>query len=431
VRALRRAGRTDTAFYRRLVAARQDLNSRILLGGRNSAVVQRPEQAEQTAPTPVRAGILGGVAGLVLGVLAAWLLQLRDRRVRVETDAVEALGGPPLARVPPISARVARADGVAALLEPDAPATEAYRRLATMLDLSRPRARGRGGGRVVMVTSAGASEGKTSAILNLAVVLSEMGERVAICDCDLRAPSVATRLRLTNEVGTADVLAGDRPVELVLQHLLPIGSLGQQTNGARPQGESRPVTVLPSGRVTSNPARLLGVGRLRRVFDALRGDHDVVLVDSPAWMAVGDGLAISRAVDEVLCVIKQGATAMPGLAGLAESLDAGCAPVVGYVLVDWRQVDGAGRRYEYGRHPGAGRDEEATSRPYALSDSLRPPGSATVTVSEAAALTGLSKAAVRQRIQRGSLASAVRDGQRLIPVSELERQGLLPSGGAQ
>jgi excisionase family DNA binding protein len=53
----------------------------------------------------------------------------------------------------------------------------------------------------------------------------------------------------------------------------------------------------------------------------------------------------------------------------------------------------------------------------------------TVTISEAAALTGLSKTAVRRRVERGSLPAVVRDGVRRIPVSELERQGLLASPG--
>jgi excisionase family DNA binding protein len=54
----------------------------------------------------------------------------------------------------------------------------------------------------------------------------------------------------------------------------------------------------------------------------------------------------------------------------------------------------------------------------------------TVTISEAAALTGLSKTAVRRRVERGSLPAVVRDGVRRIPLSELERQGLLSASDA-
>jgi excisionase family DNA binding protein len=53
----------------------------------------------------------------------------------------------------------------------------------------------------------------------------------------------------------------------------------------------------------------------------------------------------------------------------------------------------------------------------------------TLTISEAAALTGLSKTALRRRVERGSLPAVVRDGVRRIPVSELERQGLLAPEG--
>jgi len=53
----------------------------------------------------------------------------------------------------------------------------------------------------------------------------------------------------------------------------------------------------------------------------------------------------------------------------------------------------------------------------------------TVTIAEAAALTGLTKTAVRRRVERGSLSAVVRDGVRRIPVSELERQGLIAVEG--
>jgi chromosome segregation ATPase len=58
-------------------------------------------------------------------------------------------------------------------------------------------------------------------------------------------------------------------------------------------------------------------------------------------------------------------------------------------------------------------------------DRAAAPDSAAIDVAEAAALTGLSKAAIRGRIRRGALASDVQDGRRRIPLAELQRQGLL------
>jgi excisionase family DNA binding protein len=55
----------------------------------------------------------------------------------------------------------------------------------------------------------------------------------------------------------------------------------------------------------------------------------------------------------------------------------------------------------------------------------------TVTIAEAAALTGLSKTALRRRIERGSLPAVVRGGVRRIPVSELERRGLVRAASAR
>jgi hypothetical protein len=54
--------------------------------------------------------------------------------------------------------------------------------------------------------------------------------------------------------------------------------------------------------------------------------------------------------------------------------------------------------------------------------------SAAVDVAQAAALTGLSKAAIRGRIRRGALASNIHDGRHRIPLAELQRQALLVEG---
>lgn len=51
--------------------------------------------------------------------------------------------------------------------------------------------------------------------------------------------------------------------------------------------------------------------------------------------------------------------------------------------------------------------------------------SAAVDVTQAAELTGLSKATIRGRIRRGALASDVHDGRHRIPLAELQSQGLL------
>jgi excisionase family DNA binding protein len=52
----------------------------------------------------------------------------------------------------------------------------------------------------------------------------------------------------------------------------------------------------------------------------------------------------------------------------------------------------------------------------------------TVTISEAAKLTGLSKAAIRARIERGSLRVTKRSGVRRVPLDELAELGLLQGG---
>ena len=87
---------------------------------------------------------------------------------------------------------------------------EAYRALRATLVASRPESEN---SRSVLVTSASASEGKTTTAINLAESLALAGSKVILIECDLRKPELGSTLGLSSDVGVIGVLLGDVELE--------------------------------------------------------------------------------------------------------------------------------------------------------------------------------------------------------------------------
>ena len=141
-----------------------------------------------------------------------------------------------------------------------------------------------GTGRLFVITSANANEGKTTTAVNLAAALMEGGARVAIIHCDLRRPAVATRLDLENNAGLTDVLIGRAELEDVIQ---PWGATGQ---------------VLLAGPVPPNPSDLLASACMTEVLAALAADNDYVIIDTPPLLPVTDAAILAAATSGAIVV---------------------------------------------------------------------------------------------------------------------------------
>ena len=150
----------------------------------NSFVVQPARGASQVQPRPFRAGLLGLLVGLVLGLGLAFLREALDTRVRTAEEVSEALDMTLLARLPTPPKRLTSKDSLVMLEAPRSKESEAFRMLRTNLEFTNLEH----GARVIMVTSALESEGKSTTASNLALALARSGRHVALADLDLRRP---------------------------------------------------------------------------------------------------------------------------------------------------------------------------------------------------------------------------------------------------
>jgi polysaccharide biosynthesis transport protein len=122
--------------------------------------------------------ILGTVIGLMVGIGLAFFIEYLDTSVKTIDDVERALQAPVLGVIP---------QNVGHLIDEgvESQHAEAYRVLRTNLLFSRKDDRLNS----IVVVSAGAGEGKSTTVLNLATVFAQSGQRVLVVDSDLRRPT--------------------------------------------------------------------------------------------------------------------------------------------------------------------------------------------------------------------------------------------------
>lgn len=320
-----------------------------------------------SAPRKTRNILLSILVGLVGGIGLAVFREYLDNTVK-SPDDIEALTGlPSLAVVPALpdaSGRHGRfsrlvSDGAApevvsprvellSYVQPKSQISEAFRALRTSLLLSQAEHPPQ----VILVTSSLPREGKTTAAVNLAVTLAQLGDRTLLVDSDLRKPGIRRALNLsaTKEGGLSSYLAGVSSLEDVMIPHPAISNL----------------TVLTTGPVPPSPADLLSSHRMREGLQDLRRQFKFIVIDSPPIMAATDAVVLSALTDGVLLVVRSGNTPKEAFTRSRDLLAGVKCRLLGVVL---NAVDSSApdyyysyRYYPYAYGYGYGEDVEKDSR---------------------------------------------------------------------
>ena len=320
----------------------------ITAGLRSSNIrVVDPALAPTTPARPQKARniLLSFLVGLVGGVGLALFREYLDNTVKSPDDIESLTGLPSLAVVPSLPglnanqsrfSRLAReaapqsASGprveLLSYVQPKSQISEAFRALRTSLLLSQadhpPQ--------VILVTSALPREGKTTAAVNLAVTLAQLGDRTLLMDSDLRKPGIRRALNLTigKEVGLSSYLAG-------------VSTLDEVTI---PHPTINNLVALTTGPVPPSPADLLSSHRMREAIVELRHRFKFIVIDSPPVMAATDPVILSALTDGVLLVVRSGETPKEAFTRTRDLLAAVKCRLLGVVL---NAVDSSAPDYYY------------------------------------------------------------------------------------
>jgi polysaccharide biosynthesis transport protein len=230
-------------------------------------------------PRYVRDTLLGIVIGLVLGALLAYLSEYMHNTITTPDDVRLHLGVPLLGVVPLVTGpEASRLVGAAN----DSAFAEAYRGIHTAISFSWTDKQRR----VIVVTSTGAAEGKTSTAANLALTLHASGGKVVLVDCDMRKPRQQELFGLSRAPGISDILVGK----------------AEPYRSVRP-GRNTGLGVLTAGTPVPSPAHLLLTPAMSDLIEGLRSLFDWIIVDTPPIGPVADALALARLGDAAILVV--------------------------------------------------------------------------------------------------------------------------------
>jgi capsular exopolysaccharide synthesis family protein len=219
---------------------------------------------------------LGIIIGLVVGVGLAFFIEYLDTSVKTIDDVERALQAPVLGVIP---------QNVGLMLDEGAesPHAEAYRVLRTNILFSRKDDKLNS----MAVVSAGAGEGKSTTVFNLASIFAQGGQRVIVVDSDLRRPTLHKMLHVTNSIGLTNYLLKQNSLEEVIQ----------TTNNPS-------LDFLASGKLPSSSLGILSSAQMKDLISELKQRYDFVFFDSPPIMGVSDASILASEMDMTLQVIQ-------------------------------------------------------------------------------------------------------------------------------
>lgn len=305
---------------------------------------------EPIRPRKLRSMLLSILLGLTLGLGIAGARDYLDETVHTREDLNRLTGLPVLGLIPRIRGSLNGNGSRAGLLKKDKPVRErlvtrddisnpvseayrAFRTNITFLDLEKR-------AQVLVFTSPGPSEGKSTSAANLAITLAQQGSKAVLLDCDLRRGIVHRVFGVEKLPGLTNVALG----EVELSEAIRSVQIGQE----------RTLDFLPTGTLPPNPSELLGSRKMGEIVAKLREQYELVLIDSPPLNVVTDAAVLGTLADGVILIARAGATERGALKFARDQLHAVQAPVSGVVLndVDFQGRDryygtGAGYRYYY------------------------------------------------------------------------------------
>jgi len=219
---------------------------------------------------------LGIIIGLVVGVGLAFFIEYLDTSVKTIDDVERSLQSPVLGVIP---------QNVGLVLEEgvDSPHAEAYRVLCTNILFSRKDEKLN----TIAVVSAGAGEGKSTTVLNLASVFAQSKQRTLIVDSDLRRPTLHKMLGISNNLGLTNYLMKQNTLEEVIQTT-----------------DVPTLDFLASGKLPSSSLGILSSSQMKDLVNELKKRYDFIFFDSSPIMGVSDASILASEMDMTLQVIQ-------------------------------------------------------------------------------------------------------------------------------
>jgi tyrosine-protein kinase len=290
--------------------------------GGQAAILQPAVPSATPTGTSLRRTLeLGLLIGLLLGFGAIVLAESADRRLRTPEDLETITGLPLLAAI--------ESSAFSGDLTTTSEDEEAFQMLRTSLryfNIERPLDS-------VIITSAGEKDGKTTVAARLALAAAGAGLDVILVDADLRRAGVTNRFGIRTHDGLGAVIVGARsPDEVMVEQ--PVDQPG-----------AVPLRILPAGDTPPNPSALMSSNGMAEVLTELEEQSDLVIVDSPAALAVSDPLPLMTKVSGVVVVARMNTSTRQTIKRLQKVVESAHGRMLGVVATG--TIAGPGYKHYY------------------------------------------------------------------------------------
>ncbi len=319
-----------------LLRARQEISIDIARGGLNWQLVETAQPGYRTGPNLVTDLLLGGIAGLFLGVVLAFAREAMDNKLRTIDQIQQQTLAPVLGTIP----HLPQTENRFSLFNRFANSSESvhaqslqilsWRPFRESLDLiykniqlvhldNRPRS--------IAITSALSEEGKSTLALGLAVTAARFYQKVLLIDANLRSPTLHQQINVPNDQGLTTFLNGHQPQP-------PVQSLRLFDSE---------IDVLVAGPLSSDPSRLLSSQAMKAMMSKFESSYDLIVVDSASVIGTVDALQTSSICQSTLLVSRLNKVSQDDLNQALSLLYR--ANLVGVVVSDNRKYKSQGPDY--------------------------------------------------------------------------------------
>jgi capsular exopolysaccharide synthesis family protein len=253
--------------------------------------------------------------------MLALLLEYIDDTVKTPMDVEQQLKLVVLGIIPKLARQTPRE----ALEDPRSAFSESYRSVRTALQFSTDM----GVPKVLLITSPGATEGKSTSALTLASNFVQLGKRVLLIEGDLRNPSLARAMGLSGRDGLSNLLAG---ATTLAQSVTRTGN--------------QKLDVILSGPLPPSPTELLAGSRLVSLLLIASQKYDQIIIDGPPVLGIADAPILANAAAGTLLIVQSGSSRISTTQAAIKRLRATHARLIGCLLTQY-DAKSSGYGYEY------------------------------------------------------------------------------------
>lgn len=206
--------------------------------------------------------------------------------------------------------------------------------------------------KVVAVTSANPSEGKSTTCANIAITFANAGFKVLLVECDMRKPVMAKSFGVKPKNGLSGILGGFCSVSEALCTGVMLEKLD----------------IISAGDIPPNPTELLASESMKTFLDTASESYDYVFLDTPPVNVVTDSQLMNGKIAGLVLVIKEESTTHPDIQSALEKIQLANGKALGFVKTfckpekSGRYGKKYGYKYDYAKQSGNTADTDTDSQ---------------------------------------------------------------------